>query len=97
MAKAYWICAYRSITDLESLAAYGKLAGPAIQQFGGQMIVRGVPTKVYGGGLPERVVIVQFDSIEQATAAHESPAYQQALSVLGNANERDFRVVEGLD
>jgi hypothetical protein len=30
MAKAYWVTCYRSISDPEKLAAYAKLAGPAI-------------------------------------------------------------------
>ena len=36
-------------------------------------------------------------NIEQAVAAHDSPAYREALKALGNACERDVRIVEGLD
>jgi uncharacterized protein (DUF1330 family) len=97
MAKAYWICAYRSVRDPESLAAYGKLAGPALQKFGGRMIVRGMPAQVYDGGLSERTVVLEFDSVEQAIAAHDSPAYQEALRVLGKANDRDLRIVEAIE
>ncbi|MUH43924.1 MAG: DUF1330 domain-containing protein, partial [Actinobacteria bacterium] len=35
MAKGYWVSAYRSISDPEKLAAYAKLAGPAITGGGG--------------------------------------------------------------
>ena len=35
MAKAYWISAYRSISDPEALAQYAKLAGPALKAAGG--------------------------------------------------------------
>ncbi len=97
MAKAYWICAYRSVVDPESLAAYGKLAGPALQKFGGRIIARGMPAQVYDGGVCERTVVLEFASVEQAIAAHESPAYQEALRVLGNANERDLRIVEAVE
>jgi uncharacterized protein (DUF1330 family) len=97
MAKAYWICAYRSVTDPESLAAYGKLAGPALQRFGGRMIARGMPAQVYDGGVSERTVVLEFDSVEQAIAAHDSPEYQEALRVLGNANDRDLRIVEAIE
>jgi len=41
-------------------------------------------------------VLVEFDSVEQAAAAHDSAAYQAALKVLGNAVERDLRIVEGV-
>jgi uncharacterized protein (DUF1330 family) len=45
----------------------------------------------------ERVVLVEFDNLDQAVAAHDTPAYQEALKVLGTGNiERDMRVVEGV-
>ena len=51
MAKAYWIAFYRSVKKPEQLAAYAKLAGPAIQAAGGKFLVRGNPAKVYEAGL----------------------------------------------
>jgi uncharacterized protein DUF1330 len=39
---------------------------------------------------------IEFDSLAQAIAAHDSPDYKAALAVLGNAAERDFRIVEGV-
>ena len=44
-----------------------------------------------------RTVLVEFDSLAQAIAGHESPGYQAALAVLGSAAERDLRIVEGVD
>jgi uncharacterized protein (DUF1330 family) len=35
--------------------------------------------------------------MEKAIAAHDSPAYQDALKVLGNGAVRDLRIVEGLE
>lgn len=61
------------------------------------MIIRGMPAQVYDGGVSERTVVVEFDSVEQAIAAHDSPAYQEALRVLGKANDRDLRIVEALE
>ena len=96
MAKAYWIAFYRSINNPEALAAYAKLAGPAIQAAGGRFLVRGAPAKTYEAGLSQRVVVLEFDSVAQATAAHDSAGYQAALKVLGSAAERDIRIVEGI-
>ena len=96
MAKAYWICFYRSLSNPEALAAYAKLAGPAIQAGGGRFIARGAAAKTYEAGLNQRVVVIEFDSVAQALAAHDSPGYQAALKVLGNAAERDIRIVEGV-
>jgi len=97
MAKAYWIAFYRSIKNPDALAAYAKLAGPAIQAAGGRFLVRGMPAKTYEAGLNQRAVMIEFESLAQATSAHDSPAYQEALKVLGKDSvERDLRIVEGV-
>ena len=95
MAKGYWVVSYRSIKEPEALAAYAKLAGPAIQAAGGRFLVRGSPAKVYEAGLEQRTVVVEFDSVAAAIAAHDSAGYQAALKALGDAAERDMRVLEG--
>ena len=96
MAKAYWVSAYRSVSDPDALMAYAKLAGPALLAAGGRFLARGMPALVYESGLDQRVVIIEFDSVEQAKAAHDSPAYQEALRVLGQAVDRDLRIVPGV-
>ncbi|MEU8341241.1 Uncharacterized conserved protein, DUF1330 family [Actinomadura meyerae] len=96
MAKGYWVSVYRTITDPERLAAYNKLAGTAVRAAGGRTLARGGRVAPYETGVAERVVLVEFDSFEEAVAARESAAYQEALAVLGDAVERDFRVIEGL-
>jgi uncharacterized protein (DUF1330 family) len=96
MAKAYWIACYRSISNPDALAAYAKLAGPAIAAAGGRFLARGDATKAYEAGLTQRVVVIEFDSVERAVAAHDGEAYQAALKVFNKAAERDLRIVEGL-
>jgi uncharacterized protein (DUF1330 family) len=96
MAKAYWIATYRSISNPDALAAYAKIAGPALAAAGGRFLARGNAAKAYEGGVPQRVVLIEFDSVDRAVAAHDSAEYQAALKVLGNAVDRDLRIVEGL-
>ena len=96
MAKAYWICFYRSISNPDAVAAYARLAGPAIQASGGRFLARGGVAKTYEAGLNQRTVVIEFDSVQQALAAHETPAYQAALKALDNGAERDMRIVESL-
>ena len=96
MGKGYVVVTYRKITDQDKWAAYAKLAAPAIQKAGGRFIVRGMPSAIHEKGMKERVVIVEFDSLDRAQAAHDSPEYKEALKVLGDAVERDFRIVEGV-
>jgi uncharacterized protein (DUF1330 family) len=96
MAKAYWVATYKSISDPDALAGYAKLAGPAIQAAGGKFLARGTAAKAYEAGVLQRVVIVEFDSVAQATGAHDSSGYQEALKVLGKGADRDLRIVEGV-
>lgn len=97
MPKAYWVVTYRSVKNPAAWEAYAKLAGPALAAAGGRFLVRNKPAKTYEAGLNERVVLVEFDNLAAAVAAHDTPAYQEALKVLGTGNiERDMRVVEGV-
>jgi uncharacterized protein (DUF1330 family) len=96
MAKAYWIAAYRSVRNQEAFAAYAKLAGPALEAAGGRFLARGLPAKVYESGVEQRIVLIEFASVAQALAAHDSAAYQQALRALGDGADRDMRIVEGI-
>jgi uncharacterized protein (DUF1330 family) len=96
MAKAYWVGCYRSISNPDALAAYAKLAGPAIAAAGGKFLVRGTPAKTYEAGLDQRTVVIEFESVAAATAAHDSPGYQAALAALAGGAERDIRILEGL-
>jgi uncharacterized protein (DUF1330 family) len=95
MAKAYWVACYRSISKPDALAEYAKLAGPAILAGGGKFLVRGTPAKTYEVGLNQRTVVIEFESVAAATAAHDSPGYQAALKALGDGAERDIRILEG--
>jgi uncharacterized protein (DUF1330 family) len=96
MAKAYWICCYHKITDPAKLAAYAKLAGPAVERGGGRFLARGTAVQAYEEGQLQRTVIIEFESVEQAVAVHDSPTYQAALEALEGGALRDMRIVAGL-
>lgn len=80
--------------DPEGVAAYAKVSRPALEAAGGRVLARGMPAVIYELGLGERVVLIEFDSVEKAKAAYESPAYRAAHKLLGNAADRDIRIVE---
>ena len=96
MAKVYWITTYRSISNPDALAAYAKLAGPALTGAGGRFLARGLPAQVYEAGIQQRTVLLEFDSVEAARAAHDSSAYKEALDALAGGAEREIRIVEGV-
>jgi uncharacterized protein (DUF1330 family) len=96
MPKAYWVSAYRAVKDADKMAAYAKLAGPALTANGARFLARGDPAKVYELGLMQRTVLIEFDSVEQAMAAHDSPEYQEALAALGDGADREIRIIPGI-
>ena len=54
--------------------------------------------QVFGAGIPQRMVIVEFESFEKVLAAvYKSDTYQNALAVLAYGAVRDTRIVEGVD
>ncbi len=93
--KAYIVSCYREISDPQKLAAYAKLSGPAFAPFGARYLALGNAAAAYEHGLKERLVIVEFPSLEKAIAARESAAYGEALKALGDGAVRDFRIIEG--
>lgn len=95
--KAYLVATYRRISDPEALAAYGKLAGPAMRAAGGRILALGVAAEAYEAGLRERTVLIEFPGLEIAKAAYGSPAYREAFSLFNGAAERDLRIVEALE
>jgi uncharacterized protein (DUF1330 family) len=93
---AYWVSHYSEILDDDKLAAYAALAGPALSNAGGTFLARDPSAVDYEVGGPGRVVIIEFESVEAATAAHDSEAYQEALRVLDGAAIRSIRIIPGI-
>lgn len=94
---AYWVSIYREISDQAKLAAYAELAGPALAAGGGTYLARGLPEQVYEAGESTRTVLIEFPSVEAATAAHDGAGYQAALAALGDGAVREIRILPGLD
>ncbi|MFC8231100.1 DUF1330 domain-containing protein [Streptomyces sp. NPDC057287] len=98
MPKGYWVSVYPTIEDTERLDVYNELAGLAVAAASGRVLASiGSRVVAHEAGIAERVVLIEFDSFEQAVAARASAAYQEALAELPDGFERDFRIVEGID
>jgi uncharacterized protein (DUF1330 family) len=97
MPKAYWVVTYRLISDPQKLSTYAKLAGPAVASFGARFLARGNAAVAREQGVKERTVVVEYPSLQKATAAYDSAAYAEALKALGDGALRDFRIVEGVE
>ena len=95
MSKGYWVIAWRSISDPTAVERYVAPATDAILANGGRVLAGGVPARSYEEGVASRLVIVEFDSLQQAIDAYEHPDYQATLVHLVGAAERDVRIIEG--
>ena len=94
MARVFWISSYSRISHPDKLEACAALALSAIKAAGGRILARGFPFHTYEQGQSERVVIIEFDSLEAARSMHDGADYQDALSALADGAERDIRIIE---
>jgi uncharacterized protein (DUF1330 family) len=85
------------VLDPGVLAKYAEAATPALLSFGARFLARGMPSKVFEGGVAQRCVVIEFPSVEQAIAAYESPAYQAVLAIMRDSVKRDVRIIPGVD
>jgi uncharacterized protein (DUF1330 family) len=82
------------VKNRDRFANYVQRAIPIVEAAGGRFIVKNMPVKVYEGGINELTVVLEFESTAAAIATYESDAYQGALKILGDAVEREIRIVE---
>lgn len=94
--SAYLIIVFRSIDDPVKIEAYKRIAGPILERAATRFVVRGEPARAYEAGLLERVVIIEFETLEKAIETYESPEYRASLDALGDGAVRDVRIVPGV-
>mgnify|MGYP001176924688 CR=1 FL=1 len=94
---AYWVARAR-IDDPVEYKKYTDQVPAIIARFGGRILARGGPYRIMEG--PEnfsRFIVIEFDSMEQAIACFESPAYVEAASFRrSGAGVVENVIVEGL-
>src|SRR5688500_36576 len=87
-----------SINDPVEYEAYKKLTPASIAAYDGKFIVRGeVSQSLEGNWQPERIVVLQFPSVERAKEWWDSPEYSQAKEIRHRSAETKMIVVEGYD
>lgn len=95
--KAYWI-AHVDVSDPAQYGEYTRRAPVAFEQFGGRFLARGGRSEaVEGGATPQRSVVIEFDSYEQALACYRSEQYQQAMSYRKDVAQARIVIVEGVE
>lgn len=94
--KAYWI-AQVDVNDPQQYTQYTQRGPAAFKLYGGRFLARGGRSEaVEGKATPQRTVIIEFDSYDQAVACYNSPEYQDAMSYRAGAAKAEIVIVEGI-
>ena len=93
--KAYWVCIYEKINNLEKLKEYAFKAKPAIEKFSGKFLVKGGKKRTNDGINSPRVVVIEFPDYNTAIKCYDSEEYQKAHHILQDHVIRHHQIVEG--
>ena len=86
----------RRMVENEEMLEYRRRVQATLDLFGGRFLVRGGPVEVREGDWkPERLVVLQFPSIQQARDWYDSPEYEEIRGLRTQNSETDFVLVEG--
>ena len=95
---AYWV-ARAKINDPVGYKKYTDMVPDIGKNFGGKPLARGGEYRTLEGPETfERFIVVEFPSLEQAVACHESPEYQEARKFrLNGVGQNELTIVEAGD
>ena len=94
--KAYWI-AHVDIADPDHYSQYTQRAPKAFAEFGGRFLARGGRSETMEGRkAPQRSVVIEFDTYEQALACYHSSEYQEAKGHREGVARAEVIIVEGV-
>ena len=84
------------VTDPEVYTGYTKLVPATVEDYGGKFIVRGgAAENMEGDWEPNRVVVLEFESVAQAKAWYNSEEYREPKGIRHSASHAKMIVVEG--
>jgi uncharacterized protein (DUF1330 family) len=93
-----YVIATVNVKDPVRYADYRKMVLPTITAYGGRFLARGGNTDTLEGEWqPNRLVIVEFPSVERAKAWWNSPEYGPAKALRQATSEGSLVVIEGVD
>ena len=91
-----YLIADTQITDRQTYDEYKRQVAPLIAKFGGRFLVRGGRHEVLEGSLQvQRLVVIEFPSMEVLKAWYNSPEYAPLLAMRQPAATDHLIAVEG--
>jgi uncharacterized protein (DUF1330 family) len=93
---AAYVFAQIEVTDPATYDDYRKQVLPTVTKFGGRFIVRGGKVDAKEGDWkPERMIALEFPSMEQAQKWYHSPEYAPLIQLRQKASKGKLIIVEG--
>ena len=94
---AAYVITYLEVTDPDAFQVYRKAAGPTFAPYGGKPIVVDGQFEVLEGMVePKSVVVIEFESMEQARRWYASPEYAKTIPMRQSAASASLVLVEGV-
>jgi uncharacterized protein (DUF1330 family) len=93
---AFAVAEIFEVTDPEAMAAYGKATGETLATHGGRIVAAQPGRAVEGDWAPNRLVIVQFDTMEALETWYNSPEYQELIKQRQAASRAHMTFVDGV-
>ena len=91
-----YVVAELDVTDPTTYQKYSAKVPETLAPFNGHFIVRGGKTQAFEGAAPKRLVVIAFDSAEQARGWYDSPAYEAIKPIRQSAAKSRIYIVEGI-
>ncbi len=93
---AAYVITYLEVTDPEAFAEYRRAAGPTFALYGGKPVVVDGAFEVLEGMLqPKSIVVVEFESLDQARRWYASPEYARTIAMRQKSANASLILVEG--
>ena len=93
---AAYIVADEEITNPDEFQKYAQQVGPTLNKFGGKVLARSQPETLEGNWRSKRIVLLEFPSVQQASAWYRSPEYSAIKGIRQRAATASLILVPGL-
>ena len=85
-----YVCVHATLKDADKMAEYGAAAGPAVTQYGGELVCRGPIETLHGETSHQIMVVLKFDHKQAAQDWYNSSEYQAIIPTRNEAMDALF-------
>ena len=97
MKKAYWV-GIVDVKNHDEYVKYAEIAGPALIKAGAKILSRGGKIINLEGKKMNRLVVIEFPSMEEAEKFYQSEEYKKGLKFLNSdVCDRFLNIAEGVN